>query len=113
MRPGRRRPGREARRLRPGKGRACSYGEPPLGEFAAGFFGAVDGDAALEPARELGETFVEIDLGAEAEHLAGERDVGETMADVSGAMAPGDLRADVRAAQDGGEAIGHLVDRHV
>jgi len=51
----------------------------------------------LEPLRQLGEGLVAVGLRLEVEQLARERDVGEAVADVAGAVRAGDLGGDVLA----------------
>ena len=49
--------------------------------------------------------------GSEAEHAAGEGDVGEAVADVAHAVLAGDLRLDVVASERCGQPLGDLADR--
>src|SRR4051812_30868265 len=65
----------------------------------------VAGDA-FEPAGQLGEAGVQIDLRPITEYLRRAGDIREAIANISRAIPPSDLRLNVSASQDAAKAFG-------
>src|SRR5690606_8068227 len=74
----------------------CSYSEPPCKQFLAGLCHAVDGDLPLDPLGQFIEIVLEHELRFVPKYLLRQRNIGETMSNISNAVLTADFRFDVR-----------------
>src|SRR6185437_14477220 len=84
--------------------------KPPTPQLIVRSFSPILRALPLEPSAQLRETGLERHLGPVAEHRLGARDIGETIADVAGAITAPHLRLQVRAPQHHAQPLSDLAD---